>query len=396
MREKGRQCRVKKRGRAPVVEQTFAFPGGNCPPFLPSLQSPAFANHAVLPRATRSAPPSFSPAMPKKPSLIDVARRAKVNISTVSRVLNGTGKISEETRARVLKVMRDTGYKPNRVARRLRTTDGNSHLLGLIIPNIQNIFFADLARGVEDVAYRNNFAVLLCNYDEDEARERFYLDVMQAESVDGIILPPIHEHDPAVLQVVKSGVPVVCVDRSLSSGNLDRVEVDNHRGSFEAVTHMISRGHRRIGLIGGPADSSTGRERLNGYRDAHHAAGLPLRNELMRHGDYKQGTGRTLASELLSLADPPTALFVCNGLMTAGALEEIASRGLKIPRQVAIVGFDELPLASVFNPPLSVVRQPAYEVGKCAAELLLKRIEDPQRPATSLRLVPDLIVRKSC
>lgn len=334
--------------------------------------------------------------MPKTPSLIDVARRAKVNISTVSRVLNGTGKIGEDTRARVLKVMRDVGYKPNRVARRLRTTGGTSHLLGLIIPNIQNIFFADLARGVEDVAYRNNFAVLLCNYDEDEARERFYLDVMQSESVDGIILPPIHEHDPAVLQVVKSGTPVVCVDRSLSAGNLDKVEVDNHRGAFEAVTHIISRGHKRIGLIGGPADSSTGRERLQGYKDAHQAAGLPVRSELMHFGDYKQGTGQVLANELLSLPDPPTALFVCNGLMTAGALEAIASRGLRIPKQVALVGFDELPLASVFNPPLSVVRQPAYEVGKCAAELLLKRIEDPSRPATSLRLVPDLIVRKSC
>ncbi|WP_415909601.1 LacI family DNA-binding transcriptional regulator [Oleiharenicola sp. Vm1] len=334
--------------------------------------------------------------MPKSPSLIDVARRAKVNISTVSRVLNGTGKIGEETRARVLKVMRETGYKPNRVARRLRTTDGTSHLLGLIIPNIQNIFFADLARGVEDVAYSNNFAVLLCNYDEDEARERFYLDVMQSESVDGIILPPIHEHDPAVMQVVKSGLPVVCVDRSLAAGNLDKVEVDNHRGALEAVNHIIAQGHRRIGLIGGPADSSTGRERLRGYKDAHAAAGLAVKTELMRFGDYKQGSGQVLANELLSLSDPPTALFVCNGLMTAGALEAIASRGLRIPKQVAIVGFDEMPLASVFNPPLTVVRQPAYEVGKCAAELLLKRIEDPNRPATSLRLVPDLMVRKSC
>lgn len=292
--------------------------------------------------------------------------------------------------------MRETGYKPNRVARRLRTTDGTSHLLGLIIPNIQNIFFADLARGVEDVAYNNNFAVLLCNYDEDEARERFYLDVMMSESVDGIILPPIHEQDPAVMQVVKSGVPVVCVDRSLSAGNLDKVEVDNYRGSFEAVSHIIAQGHRRIGLIAGPADSSTGRERLRGFRDAHTAAGLAARNELMRFGDYKQGSGQVLANELLSLGDAPTALFVCNGLMTVGALEAIAARGLRIPKQVAIVGFDEMPLASVFNPPLTVVRQPAYEVGRCAAELLLKRIEDPSRPATSLRLVPELMVRKSC
>jgi len=334
--------------------------------------------------------------MKKPSSLIDVARRAKVNISTVSRTLNQTGKIGPETQARVMKAMRELGYKPNRVARRLRARDASTHLLGLIIPNIQNIFFADLARGVEDVAYKNNYAVLLCNYDEDEVKERFYLDVLQSESVDGIILPPIHETDPAVLQVVRNGTPVVCVDRSLSSGNLDKVEVDNHTGALKAVEHIIARGHRRIGLIGGPADSSTGRERLRGYKDAHAQAGLALKPDLIRFGDYKQASGEAIAHEMLTMSDPPTALFVCNGLMTAGALETIAALGLKIPKQVALVGFDELLLADVFNPPLTVVRQPAYEVGKSAAELLLKRIEDPARPATSLKLLPELIIRKSC
>ena len=341
----------------------------------------------------RPGPPS---SMKKPSSLIDVARRAKVNISTVSRTINQTGKIGPETQARVMKAMRELGYKPNRVARRLRTRESSSHLLGLIIPNIQNIFFADLARGVEDVAYKSNYAVLLCNYDEDEVKERFYLDVLQSESVDGIILPPIHETDPAVLQVVRNGTPVVCVDRSLSSGNLDKVEVDNHTGALKAVEHIISRGHRRIGLIGGPTDSSTGRERLRGYKDAHAQAGLAVKPELVRFGNYKQESGQSLAHELLSLSDPPTALFVCNGLMTAGALEAIAAHGLKIPKQVAIVGFDDLPLADVFNPPLTVVRQPAYEVGKYAAELLLKRIEDAKRPATSLKLMPELIIRNSC
>ena len=334
--------------------------------------------------------------MKKIPSLIDVARRAKVNISTVSRTINQTGKIGSETQARVQKAMRELGYKPNRVARRLRTQEGSTHLLGLIIPNIQNLFFADLARGVEDVAYMHNFALLLCNYDEDESKERFYLDVMQSESVDGIIIPPIHQNDPAVLQVVRNGTPVVCVDRSLSIGNLDKVEVDNHSGALKAVEHIIARGHRRVGVIAGPIDSSTGRERLRGYKDAHAQAGITLKTELIRFGDFKQASGRTHAHDLLSLADPPTALFVCNGLMMAGALEAIAARGLKIPRQVAIVGFDELTLADVFNPPLTVVRQPAYEVGKCAAELLLKRIEDPKRPASSLKLLPELIIRKSC
>ena len=334
--------------------------------------------------------------MKKTSSLVDVARRAGVNISTVSRTINQTGKIGAETQARVQKAMRELGYKPNRVARRLRASQSSTHLLGLIIPNIQNVFFANLARGVEDVAYRHNFAVLLCNYDEDEAKERFYLDVMQAESVDGIILPPIHENDPAVLNVVRSGTPVVCVDRSLSSGNLDKVEVDNHMGALKAVEHIIAQGHKRIGLIGGPADSSTGRERLRGYKEAHVQAGLAVKPELVRFGDFKQPSGRTIAHDLLGLAKPPTALFACNGLMMAGALEAIAERGLKIPKQIGIVGFDDLPLADVFNPPLTIVRQPAYEVGRSAAELLLKRIEDSTRPATSLRLLPELIVRKSC
>lgn len=334
--------------------------------------------------------------MKKTPSLVDVARRARVNISTVSRTINQTGKIGADTQERVRKVMRELGYKPNRVARRLRARDAATHLLGLIIPNIQNPFFADLARGVEDVAYRNNFAVLLCNYDEDPKKERFYLDVMQAESVDGIILPPIHETDPAVLQAVQNGFPVVCVDRSLSRGHLDKVEVDNHSGALQAVEHILAQGHRRIGIIGGPADSSTGRERLRGYKDAHASAGIALRSELIRCGDYKQESGQRLADELLALPSPPTALFVCNGLMTIGALEAIAARGLRIPKQIAIVGFDELPLAGVFNPPLTVVRQPAYEVGKSAAELLLKRIAEPERPPTSLKLLPSLIIRKSC
>jgi len=334
--------------------------------------------------------------MKRIPSLVDVARRAKVNISTVSRTINRTGKIGSDTQARVQQAMRELGYKPNRVARRLRTSQGTTHLLGLIIPNIRNIFFADLARGVEDVAYRNNFAVLLCNYDEDEAKERFYLDVMQAESVDGIILPPIHEHDPAVLQVVRQGTPVVCVDRIISTGDLDKVEVDNHTGALRAVEHIVARGHRRIGLIGGPANSSTGRERHRGYKDAHAQANLTVKADLVRFGDFKQESGRALTHELLKLSNPPTALFVCNGLMMAGALEAIAALGLKVPKQVGIVGFDDLPLADVFNPPLTIVRQPAYEVGRCAAELLLKRIEDPTRPMTSLKLLPELVIRKSC
>lgn len=333
--------------------------------------------------------------MPSASSLVDVARRANVSISTVSRTINQTGKISAETQEHVRRVMRELGYKPNRVARRLRA-GGKCNLLGLIIPSIQNPFFADVARGVEDVAYRNNFAVLLCNYDEDPAKQQFYLDVMEAETVDGIILPPAREQDPGVLAVARRGIPVVCVDRSVGHAAIDKVEIDNERGAFEAVDHLLQKGHRRIGLVSGPDDSSTGHARLLGYRSAHAKAGAPVAPELIRFGDYQQESGRNLVAALLDLPAPPTALFVCNNLMMIGALETIFARGLSIPRQIALIGFDDLPLAAVFTPPLTVVRQPAYEVGRSAVELLLKRFAEPTRPTTGVRLLPELIIRGSC
>ena len=333
--------------------------------------------------------------MKNSPSLVDVAQRAGVSISTVSRTINGTGKISQSTQEAIHQVMREMGYRPNRVARRLRASSGKRHLLGLIIPNIRNPFFADLARGVEDVAYVHQFAVLLCNYDEDPAKEAFYLDVMQSESVDGIILPPVSERDEAVLRVVEAGIPVVCVDRTTTGKPLDKVEVDNVRGAHEAVAHLLARGHRRIGIIAGPAQASTGRDRLLGFRNAHAAAGRSVDEKLVRYGDYKEESGRRRAEELLDLSSPPTALFVCNSLMMIGAIGAIVARRLRIPKDVALIGFDDVPLASVFDPPLTVVRQPAYEVGRSAAELLFKRLDDPQRPAVRLELAPELIIRGS-
>ncbi len=329
-------------------------------------------------------------------SLTDVARHANVSIATVSRVINNSDKVVPDTRALVHKAMAELGFKPNRVARRLRQRGGVRHLLGLIIPDIQNPFFAEMARGVEDVAYANKFAVMLCNSDEDLKKEEFYLDVLQSESVDGIILPPINERDAAVLRLVESGLPIVTVDRSLSHQAMDKVEVDNRRGAFEAVEHLIKLGHRRIGLIAGRMNVSTSRERRQGYEDAHATYKVPLKADYVRGGDFKQASGRAMADELLDLAEPPTALFVLNNLMTVGALEAIHRRKLKIPKEIAVIGFDDLPWAEALDPPLTVVRQPAYAVGQAAAELLLKRLEDPKRAETHLKLLPKLVLRSSC
>ena len=328
-------------------------------------------------------------------SLQEVAQRAKVSIATVSRVLNKSDKVVPETRAIVEQALRELGYRPSRVARRLRMKDGRAHLVGLIIPDIQNPFYAEIARGVEDAAYAAEYALLLCNSDENPEKERFYLDVMRSESVDGIVLPPFDETDAAVIEIAATGMPVVCVDRSMAKLKTDLVEVDNHRGAFEAVSHLLDKGHKHIGLIEGRSQVSTSRERRRGYLDALAERGITVRKELMRAGDFKQESGRLLANELLALRKPPTALFVCNNLMTVGALATIHQRGLRVPQDVAIVGFDDLPWAEALDPPLTVVRQPAYEVGRQAMELLLKRIMDPDRAPVTVRLLPELVTRSS-
>jgi LacI family transcriptional regulator/LacI family repressor for deo operon, udp, cdd, tsx, nupC, and nupG len=328
-------------------------------------------------------------------SLQEVARRAKVSIATVSRVLNKSDKVVAETRAMVEKALTDLGYRPSRVARRLRMKDGRAHLVGLIIPDIQNPFYAEIARGVEDAAYASQYALLLCNSDEDPAKERFYLEVMQAESVDGIVLPPFDESDAAVIELVKSGLPVVCVDRSLARVKTDLVEVDNYQGAVAAVNHLLDRGHTAIALIEGRSQVSTSRERRRGYLDALGARGVVPRKEWMRAGDFKQESGRVLATELLGLRKPPTAVFVCNNLMTVGALAGLHQRGVRVPDDVAVVGFDDIPWAEAIDPPPTVVRQPAHEVGRQAMELLLRRIMEPGRPPVTIRLLPELVVRRS-
>ncbi|WP_457652425.1 LacI family DNA-binding transcriptional regulator [Rhodocaloribacter sp.] len=330
-------------------------------------------------------------------TLQDVAREAGVSSATVSRVLNGSAKVHAKTRKRVEDAIERLGYRRSRVARRLRVQGGHSHILGLMIPDIQNPFFSDVARGVEDFAYNHEYAVILCSSDEDPQKQAFYLNTMRAESVDGIILPPIPGENRVIEELIeKDRLPIVCLDRRLPGASPDTVVVDNRRGAFEAVERLIRFGHRRIGIITGLPSLSTSRERLEGYMEAlskHHVVPDPT---LVREGDSKYPSGLRQTHALLELPEPPTALFVCNNLMTLGALEAIHLRGLRPPHDFSIIGFDDMPWAASLNPPLTTVRQPGHAIGRCAAELLLKRIADPERPASLVVLQPELIVRQSC
>ncbi|GJG87519.1 LacI family transcriptional regulator [Gemmatimonadetes bacterium T265] len=328
--------------------------------------------------------------------LKDVALRAGVSVSTVSRVLTGSPLVNAETRERVQRAMDALEYRPSRVARRLRGDRGEASLIGLIVSDIRNPFFAEIARGVERVAQAHGHMVFVGNSDEDEAVERRYLEMMRAERVDGIILPASSDNASNVVELARGGLPVVCVDRRLPRATLDTVVADNFDGAYDAVSHLLQIGHRRIGFVGGRAQLSTTHERRAGYLRALADAGIAVDDGLVRAGDSRQAGGRQGARELLELPQPPTALLVGNNLMTLGALEAIYALGLRIPDDVAVVGYDDMPWAVAFNPPLTAVRQPGQELGRRAAELLLARIADPSRSTTTITLKPELIVRQSC
>lgn len=324
----------------------------------------------------------------------DVAELAGVSTATVSRVLTGKTNVSPELRARVLKAVEELDYQPSRVARSLRVR--TTQIIGLIISDIRNPFFTSVVRGVEDVAYANGYTLILCNSDEDPAKERLYIDVMRAERVAGIIISPTSETNEYYKLLLESGISIVSMDRRMRGLEVDTVVVNNVEGAYQAVSHLIKLGHKRIGLIGGPTMITTGRERQEGYEKALKEHGLAVTPGLIKVGDFKQESGYQRANEFLEVEDPPTALFVANNLMTLGALNAIHERGLKIPQDIAIVGFDDMPWAPSLEPPLTVIAQPTYELGRAAAEALLGRITDRDRPVREVKLATTLIVRKSC
>ncbi len=322
------------------------------------------------------------------PTSHDVAKQAGVSVATVSRVLNGSAHVTESARRNVLRVVKELNYQPNRVAQRLRA--GRSHVIGLIISDIQNPFFTSVVRGIEDVAYQHSYSLVLCNSDEDIQKEQLYIDVLSSERVAGVIIMPTGIDCCAPLRM-----PVVMMDRVVTGLATDTVDVDNVAGAYAATQHLIQLGHTRIGLVGAPPNISVGIERQRGYVNALGDHGIRTGDALIRTGNFKENGGYQATHALLDLEPRPTALFVANNLMTLGALNAIHERGLKIPDDISIVSFDDMPWAHLLQPPLTAIVQPTYELGQRAAELLLGRLKDRTKPVAHEQLPTRLIVRGS-
>lgn len=326
----------------------------------------------------------------------DVAREAGVSTATVSRVFNKTAKVNEDTARKVHEAAQKLNYRPNRVARRMRVKSAQSMVIGLIITDMENPFFSQIARGVEDVAYANKNAVMMCNSDEDPEKEKLYLDTMVAERVSGFIIAPTAHNRDYLQELAESGFPMVAVDRLVPGVDTDTVTVNNKLGAYQAVHRLIENGHRRIGIINGLKGITTTEERFEGYREALEEAGISFDKELVYHGDSRQAGGVKGTRKFLELEEPPTAVFSTNNLMTLGCLEEMYNQGKHIPEDLALVGFDDMPWSVALNPPLTAVRQPSYDLGVSAVELLLKRLASPNRATSHVVLNPELVIRQSC
>ncbi|MET7279617.1 LacI family DNA-binding transcriptional regulator [Kribbella sp. NPDC005582] len=326
------------------------------------------------------------------PTISDVAARAGVSTATVSRALNGKATVDPELAARVRQAADELGYQPNGPARNLRRQE--AAVVALIISDVENPFFTAIARGVEDVAHEVGYSVVLCNSDESAEKENRYIDIAIQERVAGVILSP---SGPAsgVAKLAARGTAYVAIDRPLADHASDLVLVDTRLAAAEATAHLVAEGYKRIGCLSGPAGVRTADDRLAGYRDALRTAKHRGSTRLVRRAEYKAAGARRAALDLLSQPEPPDALLVANNAMAVGVLQALRELTLRPGRDVGVVAFDDAPWAELLDPPLTVVAQPAYEIGTVAARLLLARIADNTRPPTVTTLGARLIERAS-
>jgi DNA-binding LacI/PurR family transcriptional regulator len=330
----------------------------------------------------------------RKPStIIEVAERAGVSTATVSRVISGSVAVSKALETRVKNAIEELDFRPNLMARRLRRR--NTNMIGVVVSDIQNPFNTALVEGVESVL-QNDYLMLLGNTSDSPRRERQKLNIFLSEDVTGIIFACTNEDASYFTKFQEKGVSLVAVDRKPTDLNVDSVKVANEDASFRAVNHFLQEGHQRIGFVAGPAAISTARERCGGYVRGLASAGLPALSEWIQAGNFRQDGGYHAMGVLLDLPNPPTAVLVANNLMTLGALQMIHERGLSIPGEIALIGFDDMPWAASLRPPLTVVAQPVFEMGAAAARLLLARIENYNAPVQNLVFETQLIIRASC
>ncbi len=324
----------------------------------------------------------------------DVAKRAGVAPITVSRVINNSGYVNEKTRARVEAAIADLGYVPNVLARSLRSR--RTGTLGLILTDISNPFWTTVARGVEDAASDAGFNVILCNTDESEVEQDKYLHVLVQKQVDGVLLVPARSAVEPIKFIQSQNTSVVVLDRRIPNSQTDVVRCDSEGGAYQLTRLLLSLGHRRIAMLSGPLGVSTAEDRVAGYQRALAEAGVDVDAAPVCYGEFSLQSGYDMTLQVLARTPRPSALFAGNNFIAIGALRALRDTGLRVPEDLALVGFDDLPADLVVDPFLTVAAQPAYEMGRQATELLLARLSEEAPAAYQEIVLPtEIVVRES-
>jgi LacI family transcriptional regulator len=334
---------------------------------------------------------------PNKVTRNDVARYAGVSPSTVSYVLNdGPRSVSTHTREKVLKAIRDLGYHPNAVARNLRSQKTTT--IGLIIPDTCNTYFAEVAEGIESVAFERNYTVVFCNSDYKVERELVYANHLVSDQVAGVIILPASNNHDAIKLLSDNNIPTISLDRYLTGENLPSIVADNFRGGYIATKYLIELGHTRIGCVSRPVSLSHTQDRVNGYLQALSEANLKHDDDLFARGGYRMENGKKAMEYLLALEKPPTAVFCYNDMMAIGALRAAYEKGLHVPQDISIIGFDDIIESAYTCPALTTVRQDKFEMGRYGMKILFNMIEEDSTGFKLNEIQPldvELIVRES-
>lgn len=330
-----------------------------------------------------------------KITIKEIAKMADVSIATVSKVVNHKDQnISEETRRKILDLIDAHNYVPNRIASSMITK--KTHSIGLIIPDITNPFFPEVARGVEDYAHQHGYHVVLCNSDNDPKKEVSYIAMLQEKMVDGIIFTSssLRKYDSS--ELLRFQIPVITVDREIENlRTKGKITVDNTNGAFQGVTHLLRQGRKRILHLSGPLSSKPAEDRRNGYQQALASQSISYDPGLVFEGDYTMEWGYKGVKMACDQAIVFDSIFCGNDLIAIGAIKALGEMGVRVPEDVAIVGFDDIYIATVVMPNLTTIRQPNYQMGYKAAEMLIELIKDPNCDLADLVLETELVVRES-
>jgi LacI family transcriptional regulator, repressor for deo operon, udp, cdd, tsx, nupC, and nupG len=326
-------------------------------------------------------------------SIKDVAKLANVSTATVSRVLRNAGNVTEETKRRVLEAIEALNYQPNVLGRYLRRMETETVLV--IVPDITNPFFSKVLRGIEAVALERGYQVLLGDTQNDVQLEEQYLNVLPQKQVDGMIFLTARTRKE-LMEEMSRQFPIVLACEYLEGTDIPTVSIDNISSARKATEHLIGLGHRRIAHLTGPMDVILSRDRLRGYYQALAQHDIDVDAALVQEGDFSFESGYNVTLKLLALEKPPTAIFAANDAMAIGAIKAVRHRGGRVPDDVAVVGFDDIQMASIFEPGVTTIAQPMFDIGKQAMKLLLQLIDGEEVERRQFVLPDRLVIRESC